>query len=56
MVAKVGERKMIFSGDESREMWDEINNARTIAALRDALYGICCKLQEFESKVDGKRK
>jgi hypothetical protein len=45
----------IFSGDESREMWAEINNAKTIADLRDALYGVCCKLQELESLMEKKK-
>lgn len=45
-------RKNIFSGEDSVEMWAEINNARTIADLRMALYGICCKLQEFESEYE----
>jgi hypothetical protein len=33
-------------------MWDEINKAKTIKQLRDALYGVCCKLQELESRVN----
>jgi len=41
----------IFSGENSREMWDAINNAKTIRDLKDALYSICCKLQEFETRV-----
>ena len=41
----------IFSGDASREMWNEINGAKTVTALRYALYGVCCKLQEFETKI-----
>ena len=42
----------IFSGDYSRDMWDEINSARTVRDLRHALYFVCCRLQEFESRVD----
>ena len=42
----------IFSGDYSRDMWDEINSARTVRDLRQALYFVCCRLQEFESRVD----
>ena len=41
----------IFSGDASRKLWDEINNAKTIGQLRDALYSLGCKLQELESLV-----
>jgi hypothetical protein len=44
--------KKIFSGNNSKEMWAEINNAKTIADLRDALYGVCCKLQELESLLE----
>jgi hypothetical protein len=47
-------RQPIFSGDPSVSMWDEINNARTVAELRRALYGVCCKLQQMESRVDHK--
>ena len=46
------EPDLVFSGDASREMWDAINKAKTVTALRWALYGVCCKLQEFESKVN----
>jgi hypothetical protein len=49
-------RKQIFSGKESVIMWNEINNAHTIADLRDALYGVCCKLQEFESEYEKNHK
>lgn len=45
-------RKPIFSGDESQGMWDDINQAKTIADLRSALYGVCCHLQELESRVE----
>jgi hypothetical protein len=44
-------RKKIFSGDYSKDMWDEINNAKTIADLREALYFVCCRLQELESDI-----
>ena len=39
----------IFSGDYSRDMWDEINKAKSVAQLRSALYLVCCRLQELES-------
>lgn len=45
-------RKRIFSGDESIQMWNNINNAKTIADLRRALYSVCCRLQEFEGRVE----
>ena len=48
------ESKRIFSGEYSRDMWDEINNAKTIADLRRALYCICCRLQELESRIEKK--
>lgn len=43
--------KPIFSGDNSRKMWDEINSARTIADLRAALYSLGCRCQELEAEV-----
>lgn len=42
----------IFSGDYSKEMWKEINEARSKKELRYALYFVCCKLQELEAKYD----
>ena len=45
----------IFSGDESREFWDEINsidNMSTPEDIRWVLYSIGVKLQEFEAKID----
>lgn len=41
----------IFSGDYSREMWGDINSARTVRDLRHALYFVCCRLQELESRL-----
>ena len=41
----------IFSGDYSRDMWKEINAAKTRGDLRRALYFVCCRLQELESQV-----
>ena len=41
----------IFSGEYSRDMWKEINNARTRGDLRRALYFVCCRLQELEEKI-----
>jgi len=45
----------IFSGDYSHRMWDEINALDATSTgdeIRAVLYGIGCRLQEFESKVD----
>jgi hypothetical protein len=38
----------IFSGEYSKKMWGEINSAQCIDDLKDALYFVCCRLQEFE--------
>lgn len=43
--------KRIFSGENSRSMWDAINSAKSKAELRDALYFVCCRLQELEELV-----
>jgi len=48
------EPQCIFSGDYSRKMWDEINNAKTWRDLQDALYTVCCRLQEFETRMSWK--
>ena len=42
----------IMSGEYSEDMWKEINEAKTITQLREALYFVCCRLQELESKYD----
>ena len=42
----------IFSGDSSVKMWDNINNAKTIAELRMALYVVCCRIQDLESRLE----
>lgn len=43
--------KRIFSGEYSELMWDSINKARTVAQLHEALYLVCCRLQELEAVV-----
>ena len=48
------ENEKIFSGDDSVEMWKEIRKANTKKKLRWALFDVCCKLQELESRI-GKR-
>ena len=45
----------IFSGDYSAQMWAQINGARTIADLRRALYTVCCRLQELEARLPGRK-
>ena len=42
----------IFSGNNSIEMWNEINDAKSIKDLRGALYTVCCKLQEAELRIE----
>lgn len=42
----------IFSGEYSRTMWNEINQAKTIEDLKDALYTVCCRLQELETQIN----
>ena len=45
----------IFSGDDSRLMWDEINSIKN-EKVQDALYSIACKCQELEAVVRKLRK
>lgn len=40
----------IFSGDYSRVMWGLINDSASVDDLRGALYLVCCRLQELESR------
>ena len=42
----------IFSGEYSRDMWEVINSARTVEDLEIALYFVCCRLQELESRLE----
>ena len=46
------ERKAIFSGEYSEDMWNIINSAKTRKDLRRALYCVCCRLQELESVIE----
>lgn len=41
----------IFSGDYSYDMWDTINSSKTVDDLKFALYTVCCRLQELETRV-----
>ena len=42
---------MLFSGNYSEELWNKVNNARTVKKLRLALYAVTCKCQELETVV-----
>jgi hypothetical protein len=42
----------IFEGEYSSSMWNAINSARTIHDLREALYLVCCRLQELEARLE----
>lgn len=41
----------IFSGGHSKTMWKYINEAKTVADLKFALYVVCCRIQELEAKL-----
>jgi guanylate kinase len=41
----------IFSGEYSRDMWEAINSAKTKYDLQVAMYFVCCRLQELESRL-----
>ena len=41
----------IMSGEYSKDMWESINTAKTKRDLRWALYFVCCRLQELESRM-----
>ena len=45
------EPEKIFSGDYSRDMWEAINSAKSKRDLRRALYFVCCRIQELESRL-----
>ncbi len=47
-----GPAKKIFSGDYSRDMWLKIKNVKSKQDLRWALYTVCCRIQDLESKID----
>lgn len=44
-------KKNIFSGRYSSAMWKDINNAKTVEDLQEALYFVCCRIQELEALV-----
>lgn len=45
------EPEKIFSGEYSRDMWEAINSAKSKDDLQAALYFVCCRLQELESRL-----
>jgi len=53
-INKKTKEKPIFSGKDSKKMWHMINYAKTIDDLKEALYDVCCHLQELESRLEGK--
>ena len=42
----------IFSGSGSVQLWEAINDAKTVEDLRQVVYLMGCYLQRLESKVD----
>ena len=42
----------IFSGKKSDDMWELINTSKSAKDLRRALYCVCCRLQELESRME----
>ena len=48
---RIKEKDRVFSGDYSSDMWNAINKANTRDDLRSALYFVCCRIQELESKL-----
>lgn len=50
-MTKTKKRLKIFSGPDSAKMWDELNNAKTIGQLKDALFTVLCKLQHLEHQI-----
>lgn len=44
-------RDRLLSGDDSRELWDRINNAKTTSQLRAAVYELACRCQRLENRM-----
>ena len=51
-MSEIKKLKPIFSGERSVNMWNHINNAKTIEDLKEALYTICCHLQALETRLE----
>ena len=47
----IEKKSKLFSGENSVVMWEMINEAKTVEDLREALYFVCCRLQDLESKL-----
>jgi len=45
--------KRSFSGDYSKDMWKAINKAKTKKDLREAIFLVCCRIQELEALRGG---
>lgn len=51
------EKETIFSGENSRDLWNAINKLDSKSKgdkIRDVIYFVCCKLQELEDKIEEK--
>jgi hypothetical protein len=57
-IVSVEEKPMrIMSGEQfSRDIWKNFYTAKTVGDLRDALFSLCCRLQQLESRFSGKGK
>lgn len=50
--------KDIFSGDDSRELWDEIDSINAMSTgddIRDVLYSFGCAMQKLEERLNTDR-
>lgn len=53
------DENMIFGGEASRELWNEINALDATSTgddIRDCIYSVCCKMQELEHKFESQIK
>lgn len=48
----VRNKNRIFSGSDSKDMWFSLNDAKTFNELQEALYFVCCRLQNLEDKLE----
>ena len=55
MITKMGGNRegRIFSGARSETMWKLIGEAEDIEDMKAALYVVCCRMQEFETRLEG---
>ena len=54
--SKTADEIPIFSGDGSHPLWQQINSADTVEELRHALYTVCCRIQDLETRMAKKRR